>query len=101
MRKADGVKKEWCESRGRRYALNNCYTIVQHQLSSYFMTATIGFRPTERMSRSSTPQCAAASARATSSGGHRSCSNGKWIAKPRTDAERLRDEDVSTEPDAW
>lgn len=24
-----------------------------------------------------------------------------WIKQARTDAERLRDEDVSTEPDAW
>lgn len=66
------------------------------------MTATIGFRPTEK-----DKQIINAAMR---SGERKSdvirralqlLEREVWIKQARTDAERLRDEDVSTEPDAW
>lgn len=66
------------------------------------MTATIGFRPTEK-----DEQIINAAMR---SGERKSdvirralqlLDREVWIKQARTDAERLRDEDVSTEPDAW
>lgn len=66
------------------------------------MTATIGFRPTEK-----DEQIINAAMR---SGERKSdvirralqlLEREVWIKQARTDAERLRDEDVSTEPDAW
>lgn len=66
------------------------------------MTATIGFRPTEK-----DEQIIKAAMR---SGERKSdvirralqlLEREVWIKQARTDAERLRDEDVSTEPDAW
>lgn len=66
------------------------------------MAATIGFRPTER-----DEQIIRAAMR---SGEHKSdvlrralrlLEREVWVKQARTDAERLRDEDLSSEQDAW
>lgn len=66
------------------------------------MTDTIGFRPTEEDKRIIEA--------AMATGEHKSdvirralrlLEREVWLAKARADAERLRDEDLSDEPDAW
>lgn len=66
------------------------------------MTETIGFRPTEEDKRIISA--------AMQRGEHKSdvirralrlLEKEVWLSKARADAERLRDEDLSDEPDAW
>ncbi len=67
--------------------MTNCYTIVQHQLSSYSRDRDhVGFRPTEKERADHQRRNEAASA---GSGRHCSCSNRKCGSQAaRTDAER-------------
>ncbi|ARG59320.1 hypothetical protein B1T43_06490 [Mycobacterium kansasii] len=66
------------------------------------MTGTIGFRPTEKDEE--IIKAAMRSGERKSDVIRRALQlleREVWIKQARTDAERLRDEDVSTEPDSW
>jgi Arc/MetJ-type ribon-helix-helix transcriptional regulator len=81
---------------------NNCSTIVLHRRILVFVTATIGFRPTEedeqiiRAAMRSGERKSDVIRRAL-----RLLEREVWVRQARADAERLRNEDIATEPDAW